>query len=96
MEAIEQINSVINGIVWGPPFMILLIGTGLFLTIRLSFFQFTHLIDAWNQTFGELFARRTSDEQGTITSFQAVSSAMAGTIGVGTVSYTHLTLPTKA
>ncbi|PSB22492.1 sodium:alanine symporter family protein [filamentous cyanobacterium CCP1] len=87
MEAIEEINSVINGIVWGPPFMILLIGTGLFLTVRLGFFQFTHLVDAWNQTFGQFLARSaTAEEQGTITSFQAVSSAMAGTIGVGNIA----------
>lgn len=86
IDTIETINGAVNGVVWGPPFMVLLIGTGLYLTIRLGFFQFTHLIPAWNQTFGQLFSRRSTEEPGAITSFQAVCSAMAGTIGVGNIA----------
>lgn len=86
IETIESINGVINGVVWGPPFMVLLMGTGLYLTIRLKFFQFTHLIPAWNQTFGQFFSGRATGEPGAITSFQAICSAMAGTIGVGNIA----------
>lgn len=86
VEIIENINDAVNEVVWGIPFMVLLIGTGLYLTIRLRFFQFTHLITAWNETFGTFFTRRQSGEAGAITSFQAVSSAMAGTIGVGNIA----------
>lgn len=79
-------NDWINGIVWGPPFMILLVGTGAYLTLRLGFFQFTHLRFAWRRTFGTLFRRRKAVEKGAISPFQAVSSAMAATIGVGNIA----------
>ncbi len=85
-EWIVATNDFVNGIVWGPPFMLLLAGTGLYLTIRLGFFQFTHLRYAWRRTFGLLFRRDGKVEEGAITPFQAVSSAMAGTIGVGNIA----------
>lgn len=85
-EWITAANDVVNGIVWGPPFMLLLAGTGLYLTIRLGFFQFTHLRHAWRRTFGVLFRRDKDHDQGAISPFQAVASAMAGTIGVGNIA----------
>jgi AGCS family alanine or glycine:cation symporter len=86
IEFVELVNGWINGVVWGPPLMILLAGTGLYLTIRLGFFQFTHLGLAWRQSFGRLFRRTAETESGSVTSFQAVASAMAGTIGVGNIA----------
>ena len=79
-------NDWLNSIVWGPPFMVLLVGTGLYLTVRLGFFQFTHLRFAWQRTFGALLKPKALHEQGAITSFQAVTSAMAATIGVGNIA----------
>jgi len=86
LEAFVNFNNWLNGIVWGPPFMVLLIGTGLILTIRLGFFQFTHLGYSWKQTFGRFFGKEVEEEGGAITSFQAISSAMAATIGVGNIA----------
>ncbi len=86
IDLLLDINSFVNGVVWGPPFMILLVGTGLYLTIRLGFFQFTHLFFAWRHTFGRLFRGGRRDEPGAITPFQAVTSAMAATIGVGNIA----------
>lgn len=86
LETITVANEWLNGIVWGAPFMILLAGTGLYLTLRLGFFQFTHLRFTWRHTFGRLFKREKSDEEGKITPFQAVTSAMAATIGVGNIA----------
>lgn len=86
MDIIESINGWINGIVWGPPFMILLVGTGLYLTVRLGFIQFLHPVETWKQSFGRLFSSRQESEAGAITSFQAVASAMAATIGVGNIA----------
>lgn len=86
VETIELANNWIGSMVWGPPLMILLAGTGLYLTIRLGFFQFLHLGLAWKQSFGRLFARTRETEGGSVTSFQAVASAMAGTIGVGNIA----------
>ncbi len=86
VDLLLDFNSFINGIVWGPPFMILLVGTGAYLTARLGFFQFTHLLFAWRRTFGRMFRRDTIREEGVISPFQAVSSAMAATIGVGNIA----------
>ncbi len=86
IHSLLAFNDWANGIVWGPPFMILLVGTGAYLTLRLGFFQFTHLVFAWKRTFGGLFKRKKSAEKGAITPFQAVSSAMAATIGVGNIA----------
>ena len=85
-EAITAVNAWINGVVWGPPFMLLLVGTGLYLTARLGFLQFTHLRLAWRESFGRVFRRRVSADDGAITPFQAASSAMAATIGVGNIA----------
>lgn len=86
MEFLITLNERINGIVWGPPFMILLAGTGLYLTIRLGFFQFTHFRLAWRESFGRLFRKTAETEAGALSSFQAVSSAMAATVGVGNIA----------
>jgi alanine or glycine:cation symporter, AGCS family len=86
IHSLVLFNNWLNGIVWGPPFMILLVGTGLYLTIRLGFFQFTHLRFAWRHTFGKLLRRTVKHEVGAITGFQAVTSAMAATIGVGNIA----------
>lgn len=86
MDWITAANNWLNAIVWGPPFLVLLIGTGLYLTIRLGFLQFTKLGFTWKQSFGRLFSKEKEDEGGAITSFQAVSSAMAATIGVGNIA----------
>ena len=42
VEKIMQINGVINGVVWGVPMLILIVGSGIYLSIRMGFFQFAH------------------------------------------------------
>jgi len=86
MDTIVAINSWVNSIVWGPPFLVLLVGTGIYLSVRLGFFQFTGLGLAWKKSFGTLFAKKESKAGGAISSFQAVSSAMAATVGVGNIA----------
>jgi len=86
MEWIYLLNDQINSIVWGPPFMVLLLGTGLYLTIRLGGIQFRYFRLSWQESFGRLFHRDREHQSGSITSFQAVSSAMAATIGVGNIA----------
>lgn len=79
------LNSVFetaNGIIWGPPLIILLIGTGIFLTFRLGFLQFTHLIPALKLAFSK------SDETapGDVSHFRALMVALAATIGTGNIA----------
>ena len=42
-EAIQNANDFVNGLVWGPPMLVLIVGTGIFLTILLKFFQISKI-----------------------------------------------------
>ena len=65
--------------------MVLLIGTGVYLSFRLGFLQFTKLGLIWRSTLGQLFSRKGGEGAGELSAFQAVSSAMAATVGVGNI-----------
>lgn len=86
LEKLIAANAWLNGIVWGPPFMILLVGTGLYVTFRLGFFQFRYLWHSFKHSFGLIFQRPVATEEGAISPFQAVAAAMAATIGVGNIA----------
>lgn len=85
MEWIEQINSTINSIVWGPPMLILLVGTGIFVTFLTKFFQVTKIKLWWSGTFGQLLKKQEKKDDVNITPFQAVSTALASTVGTGNI-----------
>ena len=80
MDAIVRINSAINGFVWGPIMLCLLVGTGVYFSIRIGFPQFCHLGHALKNTLGKIFDKTEAGE-GEITPFQAVSTALASTVG---------------
>jgi AGCS family alanine or glycine:cation symporter len=75
--------QVMNGIVWGPPMILLLIGTGLFLTIRLRGIQLWHFKHAIECISGKY---DNPLEQGDVSHFQALSAALAATIGTGNIA----------
>jgi AGCS family alanine or glycine:cation symporter len=83
LEAIEKFVGMVNSIVWGPYMLVLLVGTGLFLTIRLKFISFKYLPYALKLAFS-----RHQDEksQGDINHFQALMTALAATIGTGNIA----------
>lgn len=86
MHFVQSINAFINSLVWGPPMLILLVGTGIFMTIALRFMQITKVGLWWRHTFGGLFSRHARTHDGSnITPFQAVSTAMASTVGTGNI-----------
>ena len=58
VEKISQINDAINGVVWGIPALILLIGTGVIMTILTKFFQFSHFGHMIKETIGSLFKKK--------------------------------------
>ncbi len=87
MTAIMDFLDVINAFVWGPPMMIILVGTGIFLTIRLGFPQFLHTTYAWKLIFKGAFKKDIDlKEEGEITPFQALTSTLAATIGNGNIA----------
>ena len=87
MEFIANVNAVINDIVWGPVMLTLLIGVGLFLTIKTGFLQIRKFGYMMKKTIFGLGAKdqRTKDQSG-VSPFQAVATAMAGTIGTGSIA----------
>jgi AGCS family alanine or glycine:cation symporter len=85
MELIASINSAINGVVWGPPMLILLVGAGFLLTIMTKGFQFRKFGYAMKNTLGKVFSKQKAGE-GEMTPFQAMSTALAGTVGTGNIA----------
>ena len=87
VDFISEVNAVINGIVWGPVMLALLIGVGLFLTVKTGFLQFRRFGQMVKSTIGGLFKKQqhSTDASG-VSPFQAVATAMAGTIGTGSIT----------
>ena len=88
MELILNINNFINGIVWGPVMLFLLVGTGIYLTARCGCLQARRFGFIMRSTLGSLF-RKTEKKAGgepNLTPFQAVSTALAGTVGTGNIA----------
>lgn len=79
----EEIISSISDIVWGPPMLILIVGAGLYLTLRLGFLQFRTLPYALKLAFSP--ARQDKKSKGDISHYQALTTAMAATIGTGNI-----------
>lgn len=83
LEQFTHFVEFLGGIVWGPPFLILLIGTGVFLTIYMRFVQvkqFKHSVQVISGKFDD------PNEPGDLSHFQALSAALSATIGIGNIA----------
>ena len=86
MEVIEKINSFINNLVWGPYMLCLLLGVGIFYSIKLRFFQISGFKLWWKETALSFFKpNKGSDAKSKISPFRAMSTALAGSIGTGNI-----------
>ena len=79
-----EIISAIDDFVWGPVMLILLVGTGIFLTVRLKFRPWRNLGYALKSTLSKE-ARTTSRGEGDVSPFSALTTALAATIGTGNI-----------
>lgn len=88
IAAIESANQAVNSFAWGPIMLVLLVGTGIWFTIRSGFFQFAKFGHVLKNTVGKLFhkEKKETSEKGAITPFQALTTAMAGTVGTGNIA----------
>ncbi len=89
LEKVAEINGDINGVVWGALGLVLLIGTGILVTVLTKFFQISHLGLWWKNTIGSLFNKDVighSKDVKSISPFQALCTALAATIGVGNIA----------
>lgn len=80
----EKVISAISRTVWGVPMLILLVGCGVYFTIRLKALQITKFGTWTSATFGEMF-KKEKQQEGKITPYQAVASALASSIGTGNI-----------
>ncbi len=85
LETIKSINDVVNGLVWGVPAMVCIIGVGILLSVRTGFIQFRKFPYAMKATLGKIF-KKSEAGQGSITPFQAVCTALAATVGTGNIA----------
>ena len=87
MTAIMNFLTILDNFVWGPPMMVVLVGTGIFLTIRLGFPQFLHSSYAWKLIFKGAFKKDVTQRgEGEITPFQALTATLAATVGNGNIA----------
>lgn len=89
LDFIEKLNGSINGFVWGYVGLVLLIGTGIVMTLATAGFQITRLGHWWKHTIGSLFQKKVighTKEKGSISPFQALCTALAATVGTGNIA----------
>ncbi|MCR5728490.1 MAG: amino acid carrier protein, partial [Lachnospiraceae bacterium] len=91
LEQLETINGKVNGFVWGLPMLILLVGTGIIMTILTKCFQISHFKHWIKNTVGGIFSdskvtSHTAKEDMQISQFQSLCTALAATIGTGNIA----------
>lgn len=84
MELLREVLGKIDDFVWGPVMLVLLVGTGVFLTIRTKGLAWRNLPYALKSTLSKE-ARQKSDKEGDISPFSALTTALAATIGTGNI-----------
>ncbi|MDY6007106.1 MAG: sodium:alanine symporter family protein [Gemmiger sp.] len=85
IEIITRVNQVVNNFIWGLPAMVCILGVGLLLSVRTNFLQIRKFPYAIKTTLGRIFKHKDASD-GTMTPFQAVCTALAGTVGTGNIA----------
>lgn len=91
INVISDVNSAINGVVWGWPMIILILGTGLWLTIRSRFLQVRKFKTSLNETIKPTLKSigkkkpGLSKKENSISQFEAFATAISGTVGTGNI-----------
>ena len=84
MDRLNEIVAAVDDFVWGPVMLVLLVGTGIFLTIRTGFLPWRNLPYAIKSTLSKE-ARTQSRGEGDVSPFSALTTALAATIGTGNI-----------
>ena len=79
------LNAEVNALLWGPPMLVLLIATGVYITVRTRWIQFAKFGLMCRETMGKI-VHRGPRADGDVTPFQALTVAMGGTVGVGNIA----------
>ena len=83
-STLKNILEKVDGFVWGPVMLILLVGTGIFLTFRFNFMPWRNLFPSLKRLFSKE-ARQADNGKGDISPFSALMTALAATIGTGNI-----------
>ena len=75
----------LNDVAWGPWMLLLLVGTGIYLSVRVGFIQFSKFGYVMKNTIGNVFSKQKAGK-GEVTPFQAVTTALAATVGTGNIA----------
>ena len=86
LEVVTSVNSVLNDFAWGPVMLLLLVGTGVLLTVRTGCVQARKFGYVMRNTIGSLFRKSDKDHGSNLSPFQAVTTALAGTVGTGNIA----------
>jgi AGCS family alanine or glycine:cation symporter len=84
MEAITNLVNQLNGLVWGPPMLVLILGTGLFLMLRLKFMPLAKIGSGFKLMWQG--RKKDDEESGEISPFQALMTCLAATVGTGNIA----------
>lgn len=87
-DALINFNNAVNNFVWVKVGLVLLIGTGILMTVLTKVFQISHLKTWWKATIGGMFSKKAhkKDGDGSVSQFQALCTALAATIGTGNIA----------
>ena len=85
MEVFTKIVTAVDDFAWGPVMLVLLVGTGVYFTIRTGALQFSRFGYAMRNTVGKIFKKQEAGK-GEVTPFQAMTTALAGTVGTGNIA----------
>ena len=81
----SEIVGVVDNFAWGPWLLVLLVGTGIYLSIRAGFVQFRKFGYAMKNTLGKAFKKQHAGK-GEVTPLQAMTTALAATVGTGNIA----------
>ncbi len=85
LSAAQALNKLISSIIWGPLMLILILGTGIYFTLRTNFFQIRKFKLMLDKTIFSIFKKPLNTNKKLISPFQALTTALAGTIGTGNI-----------
>ena len=88
IDFIAKVNSAVNGVVWGMPMIILILGTGILITVRTRVMQVRKFGESVGATIVPAvreIGKKKKGKSGAVSQFEAFSAAISGTVGTGNI-----------
>ena len=85
LNTICSFISEINNLLWGTFTFILIVGAGIYFTIRIKFYNIIHIVDIFKSVFQQSVSQCSASKKGNISQFQALSTALAASMGTGNI-----------